>query len=143
MNGKNLSNPLFLRNVFPFFFFLIFYFYSSTAEAWLQAFCFRIPEDTKRFRKWPSISIYNLYTYFGGNKKWWKARPAELENSCRSFFIFCTKNKKNIGRNTRKHAEAFGLAGAWSLFHVWIKTGNIGNDVSTYVMDYEKPYRLI
>ena len=97
MNGKNLSNPLFLRNVFPFFFFLIFYFYSSTAEAWLQAFCFRIPEDTKRFRKWPSISIYNLYTYFGGNKKWWKARPTELENSCRSFFIFCTKNKKTSG----------------------------------------------
>lgn len=40
-----------------------------------------------------------------------ETRPAELENSCRSFCIFCTKNKKNIGRNSRKRAEAFGLAG--------------------------------
>lgn len=78
-------------------FFLIFYFYSSPAEAWLQAFYFRIPEETKRFRKWPSISIYNLYTYFWGNKKWWKVRPAELKNSSRSFLIFCTKNKKTSG----------------------------------------------
>ena len=26
-----------------------------------------------------------------------EARPAELENSCWSFFIFCTKNKKTSG----------------------------------------------
>jgi len=26
-----------------------------------------------------------------------EARPVELENSCRSFFIFCTKNKKTSG----------------------------------------------
>lgn len=125
-------------------FFLIFYFYSSPAEAWLQAFYFRIPEETKRFRKWPSISIYNLYTYLflgairsGGKyvRQSWKIRPG--------LFLFFVQKIKNIGRNSWKHAEAFGLAGAWSLFHVWIKTGNIGNDVSTYVMDYEKPYRLI